>query len=57
MGALARTVRDSFLEHRGPGQWYLILDGVATSNGSGNPVQAGEAGRIAQAFRPPLHYD
>ena len=50
------TVRDSFLRHRGPGQWYLILDGVATGNGYGNPVQAGEAGRIAQAFRPPLRY-
>jgi len=52
-----RTVRDSFLQHRGPGQWYLIRDGVATSNGYGNPVAAGEAGRIAQAFRPPLPYD
>ena len=52
-----RTVRDSFLRHRGPGQWYLILDGVATSNGYGNPVSAGEAGRIAWAFRPPLRYD
>ena len=52
-----RTVRDSFLRHRGPGQWYLILDGVATGNGYGNLVQAGEAGRIARAFRPPLRYD
>jgi hypothetical protein len=51
------SVRDSFLRHRGPGQWYLIRDGVATSNGYGNPVQAGEAGRIAWAFRPPLRYD
>jgi hypothetical protein len=51
------TVQDSFLQHRGPGQWYLIRDSVATSNGYGNPVQAGEAGRIAQAFRPPLRYD
>ena len=49
------TVRDSFLRHRGPGQWYLIRDGVATSND--NPIGAGEAGRIAQAFRPPLRYD
>ena len=49
------TVRDSFLRHRGPGQWYLIRDGVATSND--NPIQAGEAGRIAWAFRPPLRYD
>jgi len=52
-----RTARDSFLRHRAPGQWYLILDGVATSNGYGNPVQAGEAGRIVWAFRPPLRYD
>jgi hypothetical protein len=52
-----RTVQNSFLQHRGPGQWYLIHDGVATSNGYGNLVQAGEAGRIAQAFRPPLRYD
>jgi hypothetical protein len=52
-----RTVRDSFARHRGPDQWYLILNGVATGNGYGNPVQAGEAGRIAQAFRPPLRYD
>jgi hypothetical protein len=49
------TVRDSFLRCRGPGQWYLIRDGVATSND--NPIGAGEAGRIARAFRPPLRYD
>ncbi len=41
-----RTVRDSFLRHRGPGQWYLIFDGAAAGNGYGHPVQAGEAGRI-----------
>jgi hypothetical protein len=51
------TVRDSFGRHRGPGQWYLIRDGVAAGNGYGDPVQAGEAGRIAQAFQPPLRYD
>ncbi len=51
------VVRDSFGRHRGPGQWYLILDGVAAGNGYGNPVQAGEAGRIAWALRPPLRYD
>jgi hypothetical protein len=50
-----RTAQDSFLRCRGPGQWYLIRDGVATSND--NPIQAGEAGRIAQALRPPLRYD
>ncbi len=51
------TVRDSVRRRRRPGQWYLILDGVAAGNGYGNPVQAGEAGRIARAFRPPLCYD
>jgi hypothetical protein len=51
------TVRDSVLRHRGPGQWYLILDGVAGGNGYGYPVEAGKAGRIAQAFRPPLCFD
>ena len=49
------TVRDSFGRHRGPGQWYLIRDAVTTSNG--NPILAGEAGRIAWAFRSPLRYD
>ena len=39
-----RTVRDSFLQHRGPGQWYLILDGVATSNGYGIPSRPGKPG-------------
>ena len=39
-----RTVQDSFGRRRGPGQWYLIRDGVATGNGYGEPVQAGEAG-------------
>ncbi len=35
------AVRDSFRRHRGPGQWYLIVDGVAAGNGYGNPVPAG----------------
>lgn len=52
-----RAARDSFGRHRGPGQWYLIVDGVAAGNGYGNPVEAGEAGRIAWAFRPPLRFD
>ena len=53
------TVRDSFRRDRGPGQWYLIRDGVAAGNGYGDPVAAGEAGhgRIAQAFRLPLRFD
>lgn len=42
---------------RGPGQWYLIVDSVAAGNGCGSPVDAGEAWRIAQAFRLPLCFD
>ena len=45
------------MRDRGPGQWYLIVEGVAAGNGSGSPVGAGEAGRIARAFRPPLCFD
>ena len=41
---------------REPGQWYLVLKGVATSNGYGDPVDASRAGRIAQAFRAPLSF-
>ena len=51
------AVRDSAMRDRCPGQWYLIIDGVAAGNGCGRPVDAGEAGRIAQAFRLPLRYD
>jgi hypothetical protein len=47
------TVRDTFLD-REPGQWYLLLDGVAAGNGYGDPIEASRAGRIARAFRPPL---
>jgi hypothetical protein len=52
-----RTVRDHFMRHRGPGQWYLILSGVAAGNGYGDQVSAGEAGQIAWALRPPLRFD
>lgn len=30
---------------------------MATGNGYGNPIGVGDAGRIAQAFRPPLRFD
>jgi hypothetical protein len=45
------------MRDRGPGQWYLIVDGVACGNGYGDPISAGGAGRIAQAFRLPLRFD
>jgi hypothetical protein len=35
----------------------VIVLAVAAGNGYGNPVQARETRRIAQAFRPPLRYD
>ncbi len=45
------TVRDSFLRHRGPGQWYLIFDGVAAGNGYGEsrPGRGGRADRLGVA--------
>jgi len=51
------AVRDSVMRDRGPGQWYLIVDGVAAGSGCGRAVDPGEAGRIAQAFRLPLRLD
>jgi hypothetical protein len=44
-------------QDRGPAQWYLIIDGAAAGSGYGRPVDAGEAGRIAQAFRLPPRFD
>ena len=48
------TVQASIMQRRQPGQWYLLFKGVATYNGYGDPIDASRAGRIAQAFRPPL---
>jgi hypothetical protein len=50
------TARDDAMRARSPGQWYLIIDGVAAGSGCGRAVDAGEAGRIARAFRLPLRY-
>ena len=50
------TVQASILRQREPGQWYLLVRGVATYNGYGDPIDAARAGRIAQAFRPPLRF-
>jgi ribosomal protein L37E len=50
------AVREGVMRGRGPGQWYLIVDGVVAGNGYGSPVDAGEAGRIAQAFRLPPRF-
>lgn len=48
------TVQASILRRREPGQWYLLVKGVATYNGYGDPIDASRAGQIAWAFRPPL---
>ena len=50
------SVRDIIVRQREPGQWYLRLKGVATENGYGDPIDAGQAGQIAQAFRPPVSF-
>jgi hypothetical protein len=47
-------VHDSIIRQREPGQWYLLFKGVAAYNGYGDPIDTSRAGRIAQAFRPPL---
>jgi hypothetical protein len=51
-----RTVQDTIVRRREPGQWYLLFKGAATCNGYGDPIDARRAGRIAQAFRPPLRF-
>ena len=50
------TVQVTILRQRQPGQWYLLFKGVAAHNGYGDPIDIGWAGRIAQAFRPPLRF-
>jgi hypothetical protein len=46
--------KDSWQAHRGPDQWYLLFEGIATGNGSGDPIAAQRAEQIAGAFLPPL---
>ena len=46
----------SILRRREPGQWHLLVKGVAADNGYGDPIDASQAGRIAQAFWPPLRF-
>ena len=43
------TVQASILREREPGQWYLLVRGIATYNGYGNTIDAARAGRIARA--------
>jgi hypothetical protein len=50
------AVQDSISRQREPGQWFLLFQGITTSNGYGDPIDADRAGRIAQAFRSPLSF-
>jgi len=34
-------------------RWHVIVQGAAAGNGEGDPIDATEAERIAEAFRPP----
>jgi hypothetical protein len=49
-------VRASIARHRQPGQRYLLFEGVAAHDGYGDPIDASQADRIAQAFRSPLRF-
>jgi hypothetical protein len=48
--------RESWQRHRDPSKWYLIFEGVAAGNGSGDAIDADYADRLAKAFRQPLSY-
>jgi hypothetical protein len=50
------TVQANVVRQRKPGQWYLLFQGITTYNGYGDPIDASRAGRITQAFRPPLSF-
>jgi hypothetical protein len=50
------TVQGGIVRQHEPGQWYLLFQDIATDNGYGGSIDASQAGRIAQAFKPPLCY-
>jgi hypothetical protein len=39
-----RTVQGNILRRREPAQWYLLVKGIATDNGYGDPIDASRAG-------------
>jgi hypothetical protein len=49
-------VQDVVSQQRRPGHWYVLVMGVAASNGYGDSIGASQDGRIARAFRPPLSF-
>ena len=48
--------KDAWQDRRDPQQWYLLFEGVAAGNGSGDPISADEARRIADGFAEPLSW-
>jgi hypothetical protein len=46
--------KDAWQTRGDPDRWYLLFDGVAAGNGSGDPISAERAAQIAEAFRQPL---
>ncbi len=48
--------KDAWAARREPDRWYLLFAGVASGNGSGDPVSAQRAGQITEAFRRPLSW-
>jgi hypothetical protein len=46
--------KDRWQGRRDPGEWYLLFEGVAAGNGSGGPISADWARRIAAGFAEPL---
>src|SRR5580704_16365361 len=40
------TVQASITRQREPGQWYLLVKGIVTYNGYGDPIDASRAGQI-----------
>jgi len=49
--------RDAFRRRRDPARWHLLFEGVAAGNGwGGDPIEAGRARRIAEAFRRPWSF-
>jgi hypothetical protein len=53
-GQWSQDRRQAWQARRGPDQWYLLFEGVAAGNGSGDPVSAERAAQIAGAFREPF---
>ena len=45
--------RDWFTARRPPDGWWLIVEGIAAGNGSGDPISQERAARYVAAFTPP----